>query len=41
LAVKPFFGGMLKETKRQPTRNELVALNFLILGISPIKDLFK
>ena len=35
LAVKPFFGGeCLKIQKRQLTRNELVALNFIILGIS-------
>jgi hypothetical protein len=39
LAVKPFFwGGMLKDTKRQLTRNELVALNFIILGISLISE---
>jgi hypothetical protein len=37
LAVKPFFfwgGEMLKDIKRQLTRNELVALNVIILGIA-------
>jgi hypothetical protein len=37
LAVKPFLGAMLKDTKKQLTRNKLVALIFLILGISPFK----
>ncbi|WP_287647538.1 hypothetical protein, partial [Bacteroides sp.] len=32
-----FWGECLKIQKRQLTRNELVALNFIILGISLIK----
>ena len=39
LAVKPFLGGMLKDTKKQLARNELVALNFVVLGISLFKVL--